>query len=131
MEMIANPDVVIEHQLEFCNHCGDDLFDQLALFMLRRQVVDIPPIIPEFTEHGIFQKTCPCGYHTKALFPSRVNSPTSYESNIQATIAYMHTRQYLSFERMSELFRDVCNIHFGIINNALKITEEPNYLTEP
>jgi transposase len=110
LEMIANPDVIIEHKPEFCNHCGDDLSDEPATFMLRRQVVDIPPITAEFTEHRVFQKSCACGHHTKALFPSGINSPISYGSNIQATIAYMHTRQYLPFERMSEFFSDVCNL---------------------
>ncbi|WP_426092967.1 IS66 family transposase zinc-finger binding domain-containing protein [Flavobacterium sp. DSR3-2] len=92
--MIANPDVVIEHKPGFCNHCGDDLSDEPATFMLRRQVVDIPPIIAEFTKHRIFKKACDCGHHTKALFPNGVNSPISYGSNFQATIAYLHTRQY-------------------------------------
>ena len=113
LEMIENPDSIIEHKPEFCNLCGDDLSDEPATFILRRQVVDIPPIIPEFTEHRIFQKTCACGHHTKALFPSGVNSPISYGSNIQATIAYMHTRQYLPFERMSEFFSDVCNLEIS------------------
>lgn len=110
LEMIANPDSIIEHKPEFSNHCGDDLSDQLATFILRSQVVDIPPITPEFTKHWIFQKTCACGHHTKAVFPSGINSPISYGSNIQVTIAYMHTRQYLPFERMSEFFSDVCNL---------------------
>jgi transposase len=82
LEMIENPDIIIEHKPEFYNHCGDDLSDQPATFILRRQVVDIPPIIPEFSEHRIFQKTCAYGHHTKALFPSGVNSPIRYGSNI-------------------------------------------------
>ena len=86
---------------------------QPATFILRRQLIDIPPIIPEFSEHHIFQKTRPCGHHTKALFPSGVNSPISYGPNIQATIAYILTRQYLSFERMSEFFSDVCNLEIS------------------
>ena len=107
LEMAENPSIIIEHKPDFCNHCGEDLFHEPSTFILRRQVVDIPPIIPEFTEHRIFQKTCSCGHHTKASFPNNVNSPISYGSNIQATIAYMHTRQYLPFERMSEFFSDL------------------------
>lgn len=110
LEMTTTPDNIVEHTPGFCSHCGDDLSDQRATFMQRRQVVDIPPIAPEFTEHRIFQKTCACGHHTKAVFPSGVNAPISYGPNIQATIAYMHTRQYLPFERMSEFFSDVCNL---------------------
>lgn len=122
LEMVENPDSIIEHNPDFCNHCGEDLSCEPATFIQRRQVVDIPPIIPEFTEHRIFQKTCPCGHHTKASFPSDVNSPISYGSNIQAVIAYMHTRQYLPFERMSEFFSDVCNLEIsqGTLCSLLK-----------
>lgn len=122
LEMVENPDIVIEHKPDFCNQCGEDLSDEPATFIQRRQVVDIPPIIPEFTEHRIFEKTCPCGHHTKATFPINVNSPISYGANIQATAAYMHTRQYLPFERMSEFFSDVCNLEIaqGTLCSLLK-----------
>ncbi|WP_132071623.1 IS66 family transposase [Flavobacterium ranwuense] len=111
--MIANPDIIIEHKPEFCNHCGHDLSDEPTTFILRRQAVDIQPIIFEFTEHRIFQKIYACGHHTKALFPTGVNSSISYGANIQAIIAYMYTRQYLPFERMSEFFSDVCNLNIS------------------
>lgn len=110
LEMVENPDVIIEHEPEFCTHCGEDLSNEPALFIQRRQVVDIPPIIPEFTEHRIFEKACACGHHTRTSFPNHVNAPISYGATIEATVAYMHTRQYLPFERMSEFFSDVCNL---------------------
>jgi transposase len=122
LELVENPDIIIEHKPDFCNQCGEDLSDEPATFIQRRQVVDIPPIIPEFTEHRIFEKICTCGHHTKATFPNNVNSPISYGANIQATAAYMHTRQYLPFERMSEFFSDVCNLEIsqGTLCSLLK-----------
>lgn len=122
LEMLENPDVVIQHKPSFCNQCGEDLTHKPALFIQRRQVVDIPPIIPEFTEHRIFEKTCSCGHHTRATFPANINSPISYGPTIEATVAYMHTRQYLPFERMSEFFSDVCNLEIsqGTLCSLLK-----------
>jgi transposase len=122
LEMVENPDIVIEHKPDFCNQCGEDLSDELEIFIGRRQVVDIPPIIPEFTEHRIFGKICTCGHHTKSSFPNNVNSPISYGANIQAKAAYMHTRQYVPFERMSEFFSDVCNLEIsqGTLCSLLK-----------
>lgn len=122
LEMVKNPEIVIEHKPDFCNQCGEDLSHEPATFIQRRQVVDIPPIIPEFIEHRIFERLCPCGHHTKATFPNNVNSPISYGANIQATAAYLHTRQYLPFERMSEFFSDVCNLEIsqGTLCSLLK-----------
>jgi transposase len=43
-------------------------------------------------------------------FPTGINSPISYGPNIEATIAYLHTRQCIPFERMAKYFSDVCNL---------------------
>ncbi len=39
-----------------------------------------------------------------------MNAPVCYGPGVEATIAYMHTRQYIPFERMGEYFRDVCSL---------------------
>jgi len=67
-------------------------------------------VIPKYTEHRVFDKTCTCGHRNKGAFPENVAGPISYGSNVMATIGYLHTRQYLPFARMSEFFRDVCNL---------------------
>lgn len=121
LKMVENPDQIFNHRPEFCNCCGNDLNNEPEEFLLKRQVVDIPAILPKFTEHRIFKKTCSCGHHNTAVFPENVRASISYGTNIQATIAYMHTRQYLPFERMSEFFKDVCNLPIsqGTISNIL------------
>jgi transposase len=92
--MAESSRIISEYNPVFCNHFGEDLLHEPAIFILRRQVVDITSIIPDFTEHRIFPKTCSCGHHTKASFPNNVNSPISDGSNIIAIIAYMLIRQY-------------------------------------
>lgn len=121
LKMVENPDQIINHTPEFCNCCGNDLNNESGEFVLKRQVVDIPIISPTYTEHRIFKKTCTCGHHNTAIFPKNVKATISYGTNIQATIAYMHTRQYLPFERMSEFFKAVCNLPIsqGTISNIL------------
>jgi transposase len=121
LKMVENPDQIIYHKPDFCNCCGNDLSDKPEELLLKRQVVDIPVIFPKYTEHRIFKKTCSCGHQNKSVFPENVRATISYGANIQATIAYMHTRQYLPFERMSEYFRDVCNLPIsqGTIYNLL------------
>jgi transposase len=56
-----------------------------------------------------------------------VNTNISYGNNIEATIAYLHARQYLPYERMSEFFKDFCNLSIsqGTISNLLnKFTQK-------
>ena len=122
MEMVENPDTVVVHEPVFCNSCGNTLQDALPEIIGRRQIIDIPPIKPHYIEHRIYSKTCSCGVTCKANFPQNVNFPISYGTNIQATIAYLHTRQYLPFARMSEFFADFCNLPIsqGTICNLLE-----------
>jgi transposase len=110
LKMAENPDIIIEHKPEFCNHCGNDLSDKPTELIMCRQVVDIPPIVPQYSEHRVFRTICTCGHQTESSFPEGVNAPICYGANVEATIAYMHTRQYIPFERMSEYFSDVCNM---------------------
>jgi transposase len=110
LKMTETPDFIIEHKPTYCNLCGKDVSHIPSQLVMRRQVVDIPPIKPQYTEHRVFKTTCSCGHHTKTTFPLGINAPISYGSGVEATIAYMHTRQYIPFERMSEYFRDVCNL---------------------
>lgn len=110
LKMVENPDTIVIHEPDFCNSCGNTLQDAPSEFIGRRQIIDIPPIKLEYTEHRIYKKTCSCGASCQANFPNNVNFPISYGTNVQATIAYLHTRQYLPFARMSEFFSDFCNL---------------------
>ena len=110
LEMTETPDFTFEHKPTYCNHCGADVSNRSSELVMRRQVVDLPPIAPQYTEHRVYKTTCTCGHQTTSSFPAGVNASISYGSGVEATIAYMHTRQYVPYERMSEYFRDVCNL---------------------
>jgi transposase len=121
LKIAENPNEIINHTPKFCKCCGDDLSDKQEELLLKRQVIDIPEIFPTYTEHRTFKKTCSCGSETQTDFPTNITSPISYGASVQSTIAYLHTRQYLPFARMSEFFRDVCNLPIsqGTICNLL------------
>lgn len=122
LEMVENPNHIINHSPEFCNCCGENLYDKPQKMLQRRQIVDIPPIFAEYTEHRIFEKICSCGTQNKGVFPENVTQNISYGANIQATVAYLHSRQYLPIARMGEFFKDFCNLPIsqGTICNLLE-----------
>ena len=110
LELSTNIDHVIEYVPTFCNCCGKDISGVVGVLCEKRQVIDIPVIKAERTEYQIFNKTCSCGHTTSGEFPHYVTSPVQYGSNVEALIAYMHTRQYLPFNRMKEFFSDVMGL---------------------
>lgn len=121
LQMSNEPDIVIEHKPIICKGCGCAFSDQQVSFTGKRQVIDIPPIKAQYTEHRVYSALCTCGSLTKEKFPKGVKSPISYGSNIEALIAYLYSRQYIPSERMQEILCDVYGLPIseGTIFNIL------------
>lgn len=110
LKMVETPDEVIKHIPDYCNCCGRDLSSLDYHYIGKRQVHDIPQIKLKVTEHQIYKRICQCGRESVADYPSQANAPVSYGNNIESLIGYFHTRQYLPFLRMKEMFNDVFNV---------------------
>lgn len=113
LKMTKTPDQIKDYYPSKCKHCGGDLSNTSALFLGRRQIVDIPPIHQIITEHRVYSKQCTCGACTKSEYPEGIKSPISYGSNIQSLVAYLSARQYLPINRIHELFSDVLNVNIS------------------
>lgn len=122
LEMVSDPDTVIDHCPDFCDRCGNGLSGIAGEQVARRQVVDIPPVVPHYTEHRVLRRACTCGNLCEGSFPENVRAPISYGPNVQAAAAYLHTRQYLPVGRTVEFLRDFCGLPMsqGTICNLLK-----------
>ncbi len=110
LKMVDEPTVIKEHSSNYCTCCGNNLADIEGAFAGRRQVIDIPPIVPVVTEHRVYHKQCSCGMVNKGCYPNHVNAPVSYGTNTQALAAYMHTRQYMPYHRLREFFNTILGL---------------------
>ena len=110
LAMQDNPDKIEKHIPCYCNLCGADLSSVLEEFDEKRQIIDLPVIVPVCVEHRTYQKQCHCGYVTKSPFPFNVKHPVQYGANTEAMISYLHTRQYLSFNRIQEFLNTACGL---------------------
>jgi hypothetical protein len=70
LEMTETPDVIIDHMPCYWGKCGTDLSELPCDFTGKRQVIDLPPMKPEYTEHRIYQKQCACGHTTSGTYPA-------------------------------------------------------------
>ena len=121
LEFKAIPDFVKEYKPNFCTACGNDLVDTESVLREKRQVVDIPPVAAIYTEHRIFNKVCNCGKINCGTFPEQVKASIQYGENIESMIAYLSSRQYLSFVRIAEFFNQIHQLPIseGTIANLL------------
>ncbi len=107
LKMVETPDIIQKHTPHYCNCCGESLENVNAIPAGKRQVFDIPKIEIKVTEHQVYTKQCKCGHINHGEYPGQANAPVSYGNNIESLIGYFHTRQYIPFKRMQEVFKDV------------------------
>jgi transposase len=125
LQMSSNPDSVVVHKPQpQCPQCGKNHNNDQLKLKSRRQVVDIPVIKANITEHQVFEAQCCCGHILSGDFPNEVSAPVQYGNNIVALTAYLHSRQYIPYSRLSELLKSMTNIKmsegtiFNILNKA-------------
>jgi len=121
LEMSTTPDQIITHIPDFCNRCGKSLSKVHANHQLSRQIVDIPIPKAFYTEHQSYAKTCCCGHTTCAQMPEHIKAPIQYGSNIEALVGYLHARQYVPYQRLSEILSTCFGIPLseGSIDNLI------------
>jgi len=122
LEMTATPDVTEKIYPNYCNKCGRSLEGSSFELVARRQVIDIPPIVPVTTEYQSFGLRCACGHHQCGSFPSGVENHVQYGKNIQSLVIYQSWYQFLPFGRLQDFFQKVCGVCLskGTIENILR-----------
>jgi transposase len=104
-------DHVVIHPLPaLCDVCGSSLAGQGALEKEKRQVIDLPAIRFEITEHRIQSAYCDCGTLHRSTFPVDVISPVQYGSRIRSTSVYLTQYQLLPYQRSADAMHDL----FGV-----------------
>lgn len=83
----AEPGVIERRVPEYCNCCVSDLSGIAEELVCRRQVIDIPPIVPVVTEQQIYARTCTCGHTTQGTYSPNANAPVGYGENTEALVA--------------------------------------------
>lgn len=108
LQQTDRPDRVIEHRPAQCPDCGQDLGQAAVIDQCRRQVVDLPPLALEITEHRALTVCCPqCQRESAGTFPAGVEQPVQYGERLKALSVYLKDYQLLPYERQRELFADV------------------------
>lgn len=102
------PDHTILHPVLDCQACGHSLKQSPATGHRSRQVIDLPPLKLEVTEHQVELKECPrCKCQNEATFPVEAKTSVQYGSRIKSLLVYLNQYQLLPYERTVQLARDL------------------------
>lgn len=108
LAMTATPAVVVTHHPCRCARCGAALAGVPAAAVVRRQVVDLPPLRLEVTEHRAATVCCPqCQQPTTAPFPPEAARPVQYGPRILGLGVYLRHYQLLPYHRVGALLADL------------------------
>jgi transposase len=127
LRMTANPDKIIKHFPDLrCPQCGVIHTQESTTLVGQRQVIDIPIIKANVIEHQIYQLPCSCGRISNGKFPKDVSAPVQYGANLIGFTAYLSSRQFVPYSRLSELVASITNISMseGTIFNMLQKTAD-------
>jgi transposase len=106
LERFADADVV-RHVPAVCGGCGDSLADADEVDMTWRQVVDVPPVTPQVTEHQMITLACRCGHRTTAAAPMEATAPIMYGPRLAGIGVYLLHGQFLSVSRTAAALKDL------------------------
>lgn len=108
LPMIEEPDRVLVHSPATCAGCQAVLDGVAATGYERRQVVDLPPLRLEVSEHRAQEKICPrCRQTTRGTFPAGVTTTVQYGAGLKARAVYLLTYHLVPYDRTSALLGDL------------------------
>jgi transposase len=123
LEMSQTPDKIIDLKSDFCSVCGQALTGELFTLKAKRQVIEIPPIVPIYEEYRQYVCQCPtCQHQQLADFPLGVNAPIQYGSSVETLVGYFSVYQFIPFKRLQSLFSQLFLLPLsqGSIGNILE-----------
>jgi len=126
LKMTSTPEVIEKIYPNYCQVCGQSLEGADFELRARRQVIDLPVIVPITTEYQSFGTICTCGHQPCGSFPEGVSNHIQYGKNIQSLVIYQSYYQFLPFGRLQDFFAKVCHVSIskGTIENILRRTAQ-------
>lgn len=124
--MSEKPDKVIDLRPNYCNKCGQSLINHPSIQVSRRQLIDIPPIIPITTEYRNHEIVCDCGNCQQGTYPEGLTNHIQYGKNIQSIIIYQNIYQYVPFKRLQDFFGKIMGLKIskGTLENIIRRTSK-------
>jgi hypothetical protein len=123
-QLSDKPNETFRFSVDQCPECEMDLRQQALDDLIRKQLIDIPPVVPHITEYQIELKTCPCcGKQWRAEgCPAGIYHELEYGPGVKAVSVYLSAYQYLPIKRTRELLQGILGLKLssGSLDNFRK-----------
>lgn len=123
LRQVETPDEIVVHPPLACRGCGQRLEPAAVVRRERRQVLDLPPVRVQVTEHQAETRRCAgCGVETSGPFPDGVDGPVQYGPRVAGLGVYFNQEQLLPEERTCRVLAEVfdCPISEATLERAVE-----------
>ncbi len=113
LELVADPDEVLEHRPQRCITvgCGSPLVEGHEYGRQRRQVVELPQRRARVVEHQLIAVQCTeCGQVSEPVAPAGVSGRVQYGTGVKAAAVYARAAQFLPFGRAAAMMGDLLGV---------------------
>jgi transposase len=126
-------DRVVDHYPRACRRCGEGFaVGQEAGATERRQVIELPPLRAEVTEHRLHRLVCPCCQSiTAAADPPGVESAVVFGPRLVGFVAAVTVRLRASRRNLHALLGDVLDVAPPCIGQLQALLEEASRASLP
>jgi transposase len=109
LQQVSVPDQARIYEPAPCVACGASLAEVAGQpDPERRQVLDLPPLKLEVTEHRVMLKECVvCGHRNRGTFPEGVACGASYGAGVKSVLTYLNQGHLLPSARSCEIVADL------------------------
>ncbi len=108
---VDNPNKVIEVYADHCETCRSNLWDQVPVQVIRRQVTELPEIKPVVIETRQYEVLCPCcGKLQRGRLPEGFEADRFFGPRLEAMIIDLHHEHHVGFKRLLQ----ICEELFGL-----------------
>lgn len=113
LKKVSNPDKIKKAYVPEKCDCGKALKNVKVIDTITRQLFDLILSPLYVTEYQGVIKECGCGRVHYPKFPANVKNETQYGNNIKAFAVYLKQYGFISYDRISELFKDIFNVEIS------------------
>lgn len=109
--LVDHPNKIIEAYVDNCENCQLNLWDQVPVQVVRRQITELPEIKAVVIETRQYAVACPgCGALQRGKLPEGLEAGRYFGPRLEATVTHLHHEHHIGFKRVLQL----CEELFGL-----------------